>query len=287
MTIRDSGFDDLMARVRSGDDAAETLVFRRFVHRLIALAAKQFDSWMHKQADVENIVLSAYKSFFLRNQREEYDLAGWDALWSLLVIITLHKCTKRRKHLRAARRDLGREVAVAGAERTRTVATRPGPHSRRGGDPHRHRRDSLSDHDAGRPAHRGADPHGLHGPGGGGAARLLGAARSAASASVPSADSSASPILEKLARPDRHRRLSPGVCLAPSHRAGRGRVYRVQDLEDLARCLWNTRPPASWIALTGKESRESSASSGEPSTAANDPRWKPICPSMVRSGRTY
>ena len=107
MTIRDSGFDDLMARVRSGDDAAETLVFRRFVHRLIALAARQFDSWMHKQADVENIVLSAYKSFFLRNQREEYDLAGWDALWSLLVIITLHKCTKpAASACRGARRDL-------------------------------------------------------------------------------------------------------------------------------------------------------------------------------------
>jgi len=71
MASRDSGFDDLMARVRSGDDAAETLVFRRFVHRLIALAARQFDSWMHKQAGVENIVLSAYKSFFLRNKREE------------------------------------------------------------------------------------------------------------------------------------------------------------------------------------------------------------------------
>jgi RNA polymerase sigma factor (sigma-70 family) len=111
MVVQNNDFDELMARVRSGDDAAETLVFRRFVHRLIALAARQFDSWMHDQADVENVVLSAYKSFFLRNQREEYDLAGWDALWSLLVVITLHKCTKRRKHLRAARRDMAREVA--------------------------------------------------------------------------------------------------------------------------------------------------------------------------------
>jgi DNA-directed RNA polymerase specialized sigma24 family protein len=110
MASRDSDFEDLMARVRSGEDAAETVVFRRFVHRLIALAGRQFDSWMHEQADVENVVLSAYKSFFLRNQREEFDLAGWDALWSLLVVITLHKCTKRRKHLRAARRDMARQV---------------------------------------------------------------------------------------------------------------------------------------------------------------------------------
>jgi RNA polymerase sigma factor (sigma-70 family) len=103
-----------MARVRSGDDAAETVVFRRFVHQLIALAARQFDAWIRDQADVENIVLSAYKSFYCRHQQGEYDLASWEELWALLVMITLHKCTKRRKYLRAARRDVGRQVPLAG-----------------------------------------------------------------------------------------------------------------------------------------------------------------------------
>jgi RNA polymerase sigma factor (sigma-70 family) len=116
MTSPDGGFEELMARVRAGDDTAETVVFRRYVRRLIALAARQFDAWMRDQADVENLVLSAYKSFFMRNRREEYDLADWDALWSLLVIITLHKCTRERNHLCAARRDVRRQVHAQGTD---------------------------------------------------------------------------------------------------------------------------------------------------------------------------
>jgi RNA polymerase sigma factor (sigma-70 family) len=110
MVYRDDGFDDLIVRLRSGDDAAETLVFRRYVRRLIALASRQFDAWIRDRADVENVVLSAYKSFFLRNRRGGIDPADWDEMWSLLAMMTVQKCTKRRKHLRAARRDAGRDV---------------------------------------------------------------------------------------------------------------------------------------------------------------------------------
>ena len=91
-----------MARIRAGDDAAETVVFRRFVDRLIALAARQFDPWMRGQADIEEVVLSAYKSFFIRNGRGEFDLAGWDELWALLADITLRKCGKRKRSARRA-----------------------------------------------------------------------------------------------------------------------------------------------------------------------------------------
>ena len=164
MTSLDDGFEELMARVRAGDDMAETVVFRRYVRRLIALAARQFDAWMRDQADVENVVLSAYKSFFLRNRRDEYDLADWDALWSLLVIITLHKCTRRRNHLHAARRDVRRQIHSGGTGHRANVARRPGPHSDRGGDPHRDCGALASRNGTRRSRDRRADPRGLHRP---------------------------------------------------------------------------------------------------------------------------
>jgi RNA polymerase sigma-70 factor, ECF subfamily len=108
----DESFNDVMARLRAGDDAAETMVFRRFVHRLIALAAKQFDARMRDRADVENVVLSAFKSFFIRNERGDFLLADWGKLWSILAMITLRKCGKRIRHLKAARRDASREVTL-------------------------------------------------------------------------------------------------------------------------------------------------------------------------------
>ncbi len=59
-------FDELMVRLKSGDEAAETLVFRRYVRRVIALASQQFEAELRERADVEGIVQSACKSFFLR-----------------------------------------------------------------------------------------------------------------------------------------------------------------------------------------------------------------------------
>jgi RNA polymerase sigma-70 factor, ECF subfamily len=107
----DDSFNDLMARVRSGDPSAETLVFRRFVQRLIVLASRQFETKIREKVDVEGVVQSACKSFFLRQRRSEFDLDDWDELWSLLATITLRKCAHRRDYLRAARRDAKREAS--------------------------------------------------------------------------------------------------------------------------------------------------------------------------------
>jgi RNA polymerase sigma factor (sigma-70 family) len=108
-------FDATMERLRSGDEAAATAVFQRYLGRLIALAGKQFDARVRERADVEDAVLSAFRTFFARARRGEFDMTGWGQLWSLLAIITLRKCSRRRRALRAARRDRSREVDIQGA----------------------------------------------------------------------------------------------------------------------------------------------------------------------------
>jgi RNA polymerase sigma-70 factor, ECF subfamily len=109
----DRSFDELMARVRAGDDAAESAVFRRYARRLVGLAARQFDSRTRERIDVEDAVLSACKSFFLRCRQDAFDVADWEELWAILAMITLRKCHTRREHARAARRDVDRERSGA------------------------------------------------------------------------------------------------------------------------------------------------------------------------------
>jgi RNA polymerase sigma-70 factor, ECF subfamily len=106
----DITFDDLMRQVRAGEDAAETAVFQQYVGRLRALATRRFAASLRDRADIDLVVLSACKSFFLRHRRGELPVDDPDGLWSALAMIALRKCSKRLRYLRADRRDVGRDV---------------------------------------------------------------------------------------------------------------------------------------------------------------------------------
>jgi DNA-directed RNA polymerase specialized sigma24 family protein len=105
-------FEDLMAQLKAGDGDASVVVFRRFVGRLVALAAGQFTLGMRDRADIEGVVQSVYRSFFTRHAGGQFAPADWEALWDLLAVIALRKCAKRRAYLRAAVRDPAREIAA-------------------------------------------------------------------------------------------------------------------------------------------------------------------------------
>jgi RNA polymerase sigma-70 factor (ECF subfamily) len=64
--------------------------------------------------DPEDVVQSAYKSFFHRYGDGKLELVNWNSLWGLLVLITVRKCTERIAFHRAGRRDIAREARPAG-----------------------------------------------------------------------------------------------------------------------------------------------------------------------------
>jgi len=111
MEARDS-FTDLMERLRAGDQDAAREVFQRFVRKLVALAASQFDAVLRRKVDPEEVVQSAYKSFFLRYGAGKLEVRDWGSLWGLLTMITLRKCFDRAEYHRAQRRDVRREAAA-------------------------------------------------------------------------------------------------------------------------------------------------------------------------------
>jgi RNA polymerase sigma-70 factor (ECF subfamily) len=113
--MKDS-FADFLGRLRAGDDAAARELFDRFAHQLIALARRRFDGALRHKVDPEDVVQSAYKSFFLRYGAGGLDAVNWDSLWGLLTLITVRKCAERVAYHRAERRDAAREVSAPPGE---------------------------------------------------------------------------------------------------------------------------------------------------------------------------
>ena len=115
--MKDS-FPDFLERLRAGDDTAARELFERFARQLIALARRRFAGGLQHKVDPEDVVQSAYKSFFARYGDGKLDVGNWNSLWGLLTLITVRKCAERVAYHRADCRDAAREVsAPVGEER--------------------------------------------------------------------------------------------------------------------------------------------------------------------------
>jgi RNA polymerase sigma-70 factor (ECF subfamily) len=106
-----NSFAEFLARLHSKDDAAAQELFGRFTHQLIALALRHIGAALRHKVEPEDVVQSAYKSFFFRYGAGKLDLVNWNSLWGLLTLITVRKCAERAAYHRAACRDAAREVS--------------------------------------------------------------------------------------------------------------------------------------------------------------------------------
>jgi RNA polymerase sigma-70 factor (ECF subfamily) len=87
-------------------------VFERFSRRLIGLARCHLETRLQHKVDPEDVVQSAYKSFFLRYGDGDLAAEGWEGLWGLLSLITIRKCADRARYFQTERRDLAREAGA-------------------------------------------------------------------------------------------------------------------------------------------------------------------------------
>ena len=111
--------------LRSADpvirNAAARLIWERYFGDLLMLARKNLDKRIRLRTDEEDVAQSMFKSFCLRQQRGEFDLASRDELWRLLVTITIRKARNAAKAQHREKRDIGREQPLAGTAETGTA----------------------------------------------------------------------------------------------------------------------------------------------------------------------
>jgi RNA polymerase sigma factor (sigma-70 family) len=100
----------LLARLAAGDDTAADPIVQRYFARLARLAQTRLCAKLAGRVDPEDIVQSAYRSFFVHAREGQFAVSRGGDLWRLLASITLHKVYRQHARHTAARRDVYREL---------------------------------------------------------------------------------------------------------------------------------------------------------------------------------
>lgn len=95
-----------MGRLQEGDEDQATLLWRHYHARLVAMAQQRLHMSPQRLADGQDVVVSAFGSFFraIREERVD-DGISTEELWRLLVTLTARKAIKVLRQESRLRRD--------------------------------------------------------------------------------------------------------------------------------------------------------------------------------------
>ncbi len=117
----------LLERYRGGEDQAAEDLFTRYFQRLTLLARARLSDRLASRTDPEDVVLSAYRSFFVAARDGRYVLSQGGDLWRLLAAITRHKILREVRHQGAGRRSVDSEVSLDRVDERTILARRHDP----------------------------------------------------------------------------------------------------------------------------------------------------------------
>jgi len=98
-----------ISQLKAGDqEAAQQQLWDRYFDRLVALARQNLRALPQREADEEDVALSALNNFFERARRDQFpQLRNRNNLWPLLVKITTRKASNQLNKQRAEKRGGG------------------------------------------------------------------------------------------------------------------------------------------------------------------------------------
>lgn len=101
--------EELLQRIREGDQEASTILYDHYVRRLIALVQSKLSPIYATRFDAESVVQSAMGSFFVRMRKGDFDFRNSGKLWHLLAAIAMNKLRQRKRDETRKKRDVRRE----------------------------------------------------------------------------------------------------------------------------------------------------------------------------------
>lgn len=104
---------ELYRRVQEKDSDAACELFNRYVERLMALVRVRLSSKLARRIDPEDVIQSAYRSFFAGTADGRFEVTQSGDLWKLLAAVTVNKLHRQIGHHQAGRRTVTAEKSTS------------------------------------------------------------------------------------------------------------------------------------------------------------------------------
>ena len=101
--------DSFLGRLNSDGNSAASELDQRYRTKLCQLVEREMNHRFQRREDPEDVVQSAFRTFYRRNAIGEFSIDSSGNLWRLLETITRHKMLKHIEKLNAGKRDPQRE----------------------------------------------------------------------------------------------------------------------------------------------------------------------------------
>lgn len=117
---------ELWRRFTAGEADVSEAIYRRYAEGLLLVARRRLSARLARRVDAEDVVQSAYRSFFIRGRNGEFRIERSGDLWRLLTTITVKKLLGQVEFHRAQQRDIHRDWAP-GEQLLERLSQQPSP----------------------------------------------------------------------------------------------------------------------------------------------------------------